>query len=276
MERWKKLPYLMNFQDPGEPKPGAVVLVDVASASRAARLPLLIIQNFGRGRTAVFATGGSWRWQMLQPVADKSHEMFYTQLLRWLVNDTPRRDWLDAEAGAGRRIERQAARRSSRSHLSAGGRRDGGSAHPGAGRHRGNGRDAARAAGAGCIRRDWTTPKPGSYLVEVMAKRGTEEIGRDVLTFRREDGVAENFHVEQNRELLEKLSSETGGRYYKPEDAQKLGKDINYSEAGITVRETRDLWDMPVVFLLLLMLRRRMAAAPEVGCDMKSAANARE
>ena len=28
---------------------------------------------------------------MLQPVADKSHEMFYTQLLRWLVNDTPRR-----------------------------------------------------------------------------------------------------------------------------------------------------------------------------------------
>ena len=76
-----------------------------------------------------------------------------------------------------------------------------------------------------------------------------------MLTFRREDGVAENFRVEQNRELLEKLSSETGGRYYKPEDAQKLGNDISYSEAGITVRETRDLWDMPVVFLLLLMLR---------------------
>ena len=63
---------------------------------------------------------------------------------------------------------------------------------------------------------DWTTPKPGSYLVEVVAKRGTEELGRDTMTFRREDGVAENFHVEQNRELLEKLSSETGGRYYTP------------------------------------------------------------
>ena len=84
---------------------------------------------------------------------------------------------------------------------------------------------------------------------------GTDELGRDTLTFRREDGVAENFHVEQNRELLEKLASETGGKYYKPEDAGKLGKDISYSEAGITVRETRDLWDMPVVFLLVLMLR---------------------
>ncbi len=76
-----------------------------------------------------------------------------------------------------------------------------------------------------------------------------------MITFRREDGVAENFHIEQNRELLEKLSSETGGRYYKPQDAQKLGKDISYSEAGITVRETRDLWDMPIVFLLALLLR---------------------
>jgi hypothetical protein len=75
------------------------------------------------------------------------------------------------------------------------------------------------------------------------------------MTFRREDGVAENFHTEQNRELLQKLSAETGGRYYTPAEAAKLGKDISYSEAGITVRETRDLWDMPIVFLLLLCLR---------------------
>ena len=67
------------------------------------RFPLLITQNFGRGRTAVFATGGSWRWQMLQPVADKSHAIFYTQLLRWLVNDTPRRVvGVDAATGFGR------------------------------------------------------------------------------------------------------------------------------------------------------------------------------
>ncbi len=39
----------------------------------------------------MFATAGSWRWQMLQPLADQSHEMFYRQLLRWLAADTPRR-----------------------------------------------------------------------------------------------------------------------------------------------------------------------------------------
>jgi hypothetical protein len=91
--------------------------------------------------------------------------------------------------------------------------------------------------------------------VDVVVKHGTEDLGHDTMTFRREDGVAENFHVEQNRSLLEKLSSETGGRYYRPDAASKLGQDINYSEAGITVRETRDLWDMPVIFLLIIAMR---------------------
>ena len=39
----------------------------------------------------MFATAGSWRWQMLQPRQDMSHEIFYRQLLRWLVSDTPKR-----------------------------------------------------------------------------------------------------------------------------------------------------------------------------------------
>jgi len=80
-------------------------------------------------------------------------------------------------------------------------------------------------------------------------------LGRDVLAFRREDGVAENFATSQNRGLLEKLAEQTGGRYYTPDQAAKLASEISYSEAGITARETRDLWDMPAIFLLALGLR---------------------
>jgi uncharacterized membrane protein len=255
VERWQKLPYVMNFQDVGQPKPGAVVLVD-AKPTTGGRVPLLITQNFGRGRSAIFATGGSWRWQMLQPLADKSHEMFYQQLLRWLVSDTPRKvttstpkQLISDDSHVSLRAEVR-----DRTYLPAS-----------------DAKAEAHILGpdgiaelvemrpdpieSGVYTADWTTPKPGSYLVEVTASRGTEELGRDTMTFRREDGVAENFRIQQNRELLEKLSSETGGRYYTPQDAQKLGKDISYSEAGITVRETRDLWDMPIVFLLLLSLR---------------------
>ena len=75
------------------------------------------------------------------------------------------------------------------------------------------------------------------------------------MTFRREDGVAENFHLEQNRDLLKKLADETGGRYYTPKDANRLAQEISYSEAGITSREMKDLWDMPAVFLTIFFLR---------------------
>ena len=74
------------------------------------------------------------------------------------------------------------------------------------------------------------------------------------MTFQRVDGVAENFHTEQNRGLLESLATQTGGRYWRPEDISKLPTEIPYSEAGITIRDAKDLWNMPIVFLLLLLL----------------------
>ena len=106
----------------------------------------------------------------------------------------------------------------------------------------------------GTYQADWTAEKPGSYVAEVTAGTAKDELGKDVVAFRRDDGVAENFHTEQNRALLEKLSENTGGRYWDRGDLGKLPRDISYSEAGISVRDTKELWDMPVVFLLLLGL----------------------
>ena len=106
----------------------------------------------------------------------------------------------------------------------------------------------------GTFHAEWTADQPGSYLTEVIATRDKDELGRDVLNFGRMDGVAENFHTEQNRDLLEKLATETGGRYWTPQDVSKLPGEISYSEAGINVRDTKELWNMPIVFLLLLLL----------------------
>ena len=55
------------------------------------KLPLLVTQNYGRGRTAVMATSGTWRWQMSQALGDPTHDLFWQQLLRWLAADSPGR-----------------------------------------------------------------------------------------------------------------------------------------------------------------------------------------
>jgi hypothetical protein len=193
---------------------------------------------------------------MMQDLADKTHEMFWQQLLRWLVSETPGRvvastphAVLSDETKVSLRAQ---ARDKTFKPIS-------------------NARVEARVVGPGGIADtvelspqpleegvytgEWTADKPGSYLAEIIVKQDQDEVGRDVVVFRRDDGVAENFHVAQNRELLEKLADQTGGRYYPANRASKLADEISYSEAGITTRETKDLWDMPVVFLLALSLR---------------------
>jgi uncharacterized membrane protein len=282
-DKWKKLPYLMDYEDPGTPKPGAAVLADMITPE-GRKLPLLVTENFGRGRTSIMATGGSWRWQMSSPLGDTAHDLFWQQLLRWLVSDTP--------GHVKASVPSQVLLDNSSVTLTAEVRDQEYNPAPDA-------KVEAHMLGPsgssalvemnpvpdnpGQFQATWSAVKPGAYLTEVTAQRaeastdtskkgdlcqlcpsprqagpnsgGIKELGRDVLTFERMDGVAENFHTEQNRALLERLAAQTGGQYWKPADLGKLAGSIPYSEAGVTIRETRELWDLPLVFLVLLLLR---------------------
>lgn len=253
-ERWKQMPALANWNETGEAKPGAVVLMESVPEDRR-RMPLLAVQNYGRGRTAVFATAGSWRWKMLQEHTDRSHHAFWQQLLRYLVNETPGQvtgstpQPVISDAG---RVELRAEVRDKgfqpRADLSVEARITGPDGAATA-------QLAPRPLEEGVYSSEWHADRPGAYVVEIVARQGEQEIGRDVFQFRREDGAAEHFRTSRSRELLEKLAQQTGGNYYNPDSARKLAGEISYSEAGITTRETRDLWNMPAVFLLALMLR---------------------
>jgi uncharacterized membrane protein len=253
-ERWKKLPYLADFQNPGAVKPGAIVQVDALAPS--GRIPLLVTQNYGRGRTAVLATSGTWRWQMLQPLEDKSHEMFWQQLSRWLVFGTPGQVMASTPNSVYTDTPKVPLRAEVRSKhfdpLS-------------------DGIVEARISGPvgmaatvtlqpdptqpGVYTGEYAATEPGSYMVEIHANRNGEEVGLDQTVFRREDGIAENYHTTQNRELLERLSAETGGKYWRPDNTAKLPEELTFSEAGLSAREIRDLWNLPAVFLLLAALR---------------------
>src|SRR5260370_1591925 len=81
----------------------------------------------------------------------------------------------------------------------------------------------------GIFNAEWTAEKPGTFTVEISAKHGDEDVGRDTLMFQRIDGVAENFHTQQNRDLLAKLSSQTGGRHWQPPRASQPTPDIPFS-----------------------------------------------
>ncbi len=255
IERWKKLPYLADYQEAGAPKPGATVLAEMTGPNGGRPMPLLVTQHYGHGRTALMATSGSWRWQMSSPVDDPSHDLFWQQLLRWLAADSPGRvtaSMPEQTLMDEGHVKMTAVVRDKEFSPAA-------DAHVSAHLIGPDGLSAMVDLTPvpntpGSFEMDWTAEKPGSYVAEVTAAQGMQDPVKDVIAFRRENGVAENFDTEQNRDLLQKLSDETGGRYWTQDELARLPKEISYSEAGISVRDTKELWNMPIVFVVLLAL----------------------
>ena len=64
----------------------------------------------------------------------------------------------------------------------------------------------------------------------------------------------EYYSAAQNSDLLKRIAAETGGKYYTPSQTQSLLDDLTYRQTPYSERVTKDLWDMPVNFMLLVGL----------------------
>jgi hypothetical protein len=95
----------------------------------------------------------------------------------------------------------------------------------------------------------------GRYDIEVEA-RNPRDSSRQLATasFTVGDSEAELRGAAMQAARLREMASRSGGRFYTPATIGSLPQDIAMSGSGITVTESRDLWDMPVVFLLLMGL----------------------
>lgn len=72
-----------------ETKPGATVVTRVSDESGKS-WPALVVQRFGRGRTAALTVGDVWRWGLRDADAHKDMDKSWRQLLRWLVTEVPK------------------------------------------------------------------------------------------------------------------------------------------------------------------------------------------
>ena len=54
--------------------------------------------------------------------------------------------------------------------------------------------------------------------------------------------------------LLKRIADETGGKFYRPDRVSTLVEDLAMSKNGVTVVNQLDLWDMPLLFLLVVAL----------------------
>jgi len=229
---------------------------------------VLAYQRYGAGKVLAMPVQDSWMWQMhaTVPAEDLTHETLWRRLLRWLVDGVPDRvtasvDRDRVEAGDAVTVTANV--------------RDGGFLGLN------DATVAAKVTGPqgrrldvpmgfvvdrdGEYRATFVADRDGLYEIAVTATRAGEAVGSDTSFARAAPDDGEYFDAAMRATLLKRIAEDTGGRFYTAATVGSLADDITYLGRGVTVVQEKDLWDMPVVLLLLVglmsgewFLRRRV------------------
>ncbi len=256
IEKWNSLPVVTAVNRIDSVKPGATVLLTGTDESRAER-PMLVFQRYGRGKTFAFLPQDSWNWQMDAKIAveDMTHENYWRQLLRWLVDGVP--DQVEP-ALTTERVEPGEAATLTASvvdpsfvELNDAAVMATVTAPDGTitdvplswdGKH------------AGQYQGSIPTRAPGWYEAKIEATREGKTVGTAVTHFRAAPGDAEYFDATMHAATLRRISEDTGGRFYEAGNTETLADDLRYTGRGVTSVEEHDLWHMPIVLMLLIGL----------------------
>jgi hypothetical protein len=101
---------------------------------------------------------------------------------------------------------------------------------------------------------EFPTSGPGLYEVSVHATRAGDTIGTAITYVNVAPSDDEYFDASMRGTTLRRVADQTGGLFYTPESVASLPEDLSLTGAGVTLTEERDLWDMPVLLLLVLGL----------------------
>ncbi|NIR52297.1 hypothetical protein GWO43_03795, partial [candidate division KSB1 bacterium] len=253
---WDELPDLEGYNPLGRAKPGATVLAVHPLSEPDNPKIIMANQRFGRGRSMVLATSSTWHWQMGMPHEDMSHERFWRQTLRWLALNSPRplELALDKETyvpyeQATLNVE---VRDSSFNYVE--------DANIKAIITTPSGKTVevpfnwssnGKVEYVGAYHPDET----GLYRVEVLAHSANGDfLGRTESAFYVEESKAEFTRAQLQAGLLKRIAEISGGRYYHEQEAQNLADEISVMESSYSKLVERDLWDMPLIFLLAILL----------------------
>ena len=246
---WDELPNIADYQHIGPLRPAASTLLQIDVDGEI--LPLLVTQPYGRGQSFILATGGTWRWQMSMPLEDMSHETFWRQLARGLVANSPLPFELsttidneeirvraqvrdpDAQENQGLAVSAVVSSRSGPALTL----------------------ELQPASGQpGVYEASFSPEATGLFSVEAISRIGSTPVNSIRSAIRYEQNQ-EVFAIRQNRDLLENLAAATGGQYWQAQEWDDLPEAISYSTAGITEQDIRYLWDAPIIFFLLILLK---------------------
>jgi uncharacterized membrane protein len=240
-QRLDTMPPFLTVNQVRTIKPGAEVLAQVESPDGQS-WPALVVQRFGRGRSAALLIGDFWRWKLEGEEGDNLLKS-WRQTVRWLVSDVPRRVDVrvdDADRSVASRTIRIEVVNERYLPLD--------NAKITAIVTRPDGEQTEIPVQPvdeepGVCTLDYHDRQSGVYRVNVTATLpdGTE-IGSDEAGWVSNRDAVEFLDLRPNRGYLERIAERTGGRVVELEDLDRLASELPSEKAPFMERKVLPWW----------------------------------
>ena len=265
LERWQILPTLKGYSKVKRAKAGALVLAEhPTDRNEFGKRILIATHNYNAGRVMVFIPHTSWRWQMLPSHENgdqrfwhqaDSPERFWRQVAKWLTTAPKEHIKLDVAKTAYALKEPVVIEVTATDQqfqltnnakiravvLDETGKRRELKLEQVLGK---DGRYTAR----------FIPNRYGEYTVTATGTLNGENLGEQQTLFEVKTSYAEFSNAELNVALLKTLAEGSGGKYYTMEEASQLVNQIPLVESATSKITDVDIWDMPLIFGLVIAL----------------------
>ena len=222
------------------------------------KLPALVVQRYGHGKSAALLVGDMWRWQMAGDGKREDLPRAWRQMIRWLVADVPNRVQLATEAdsgaaGLGRKLTVRARDEEFKplgfanvelSVLPAG--------------------DESKAidlsvepAGTetGAFESFYIPREEGGYVARAKVRDEDGKVIGDVEAGWASNPAADEFRsLQPNVALMQDLAKRTGGRVLAVSDLAKWAKELPSKQLPVMESFQTPLWHLPWMFVAALLL----------------------
>lgn len=251
-------------------KPGASVLaVHPDKSDSAGPLPVLVVQQYGSGRSAAFAADTTWKWYMQYQArgGQNPYHLFWGQMMRWGAGQDNRRQAPSGSVLA--RTERSAFTQGEQVKLSAQVKGPSGQLT----------RDAAVEASitgegmkdplrvkllpakdsTGLYEAATAAPKGGAYQLEISATdKDGKPIGKDVLPLISIGKNMETERLARDTALLKNIAAQSGGQFAElsalPDVVDQIVRRCETRLAPPPSAHNYNLYNFPLLFLAFVGL----------------------
>jgi uncharacterized membrane protein len=257
----EKLPLLKGCNVMGRPKPGASVLaVDPQRTTVDGLLPVLVVQPYGKGRTAAFAADTTNQWYLPYRAMGREspYTRFWGQMVRWLASKeiVPQATTPGISVTILRPFYNPGEKITVRARVRAE-----------------EGRATNQAVVSGLLlgtkgeRKEFSLPlKPGStgeyetvldspdpdkYHLSVEARKEKVRLGTDETEFEVGRANQEFDRLGIDRTLLRKIAQATGGQYYEPANFGDLVESLRRATIKEDVHREVGIQTVPGLFGIL-------------------------